>query len=199
MNAERGGFEPPVPFLRHSISSAAQSAALSPLRDVSVSQPDSQLLGQRIRLAELAQLSAWLAELTGGGRFSGGRGFALGHLDVVCFDSGHRVQSVAELAANGIEVAPLGVAGPCFGGDFVFVEFFFKGRQLRARAVELPFQIVSFHSHVDFVCLKLVRRVRDPAEKRGGIVASGPVSINSRRRSMHLKNRFNFNGDVARK
>src|SRR5436190_8052918 len=31
MKAERGGFEPPVPFLVHSISSAAQSAALPPL------------------------------------------------------------------------------------------------------------------------------------------------------------------------
>src|SRR5690606_27662316 len=30
--AERGGFEPPVPFPRHSISSAAQSATLPPLR-----------------------------------------------------------------------------------------------------------------------------------------------------------------------
>ena len=30
--AERGGFEPPVPFLRHSISSAAQSATLPSLR-----------------------------------------------------------------------------------------------------------------------------------------------------------------------
>ena len=29
---ERGGFEPPVPFLTHSISSAAQSAALPPLQ-----------------------------------------------------------------------------------------------------------------------------------------------------------------------
>ena len=29
---ERGGFEPPVPFLTHSISSAAQSATLSPLQ-----------------------------------------------------------------------------------------------------------------------------------------------------------------------
>gem|GEM_PF-3442677 len=32
--AERGGFEPPVPFRVHSISSAAQSAALSPLQIV---------------------------------------------------------------------------------------------------------------------------------------------------------------------
>lgn len=32
IQAERGGFEPPVPFLRHSISSAAQSATLPPLR-----------------------------------------------------------------------------------------------------------------------------------------------------------------------
>ena len=101
----------------------------------------------------LAQLSAWLAELTGSGRFGRGRSFALGNFDVVRFDSGHRVQSVAELAANCIEVAPLGIAGPCFNGDLVFVELFFKGRQLRARAIELPFQIVSFHSHVDFVCL----------------------------------------------
>ncbi len=31
--AERGGFEPPVPFRRHSISSAAQSATLSSLRN----------------------------------------------------------------------------------------------------------------------------------------------------------------------
>ena len=123
----------------------------------------------------------------------------MGNLDVVRFDSGHGVQPVAELAATGTEVSPFGVARPCAGSDLVFVEFFFKGRQLRARAGELPFQIVSFHSHVDFVCLKLVRRVRDPAEKRGGIVASGPVSINSRRRSMHLKNRFDFDGNVARK
>ena len=33
LNAERGGFEPPVPFPVHSISSAAQSATLSPLRN----------------------------------------------------------------------------------------------------------------------------------------------------------------------
>ena len=32
LGAERGGFEPPVRFPVHSISSAAQSAALSPLR-----------------------------------------------------------------------------------------------------------------------------------------------------------------------
>lgn len=32
LDAERGGFEPPVPFPRHSISSAAQSATLPPLR-----------------------------------------------------------------------------------------------------------------------------------------------------------------------
>ena len=32
--AERGGFEPPVPFPAHSSSSAAQSATLSPLRAI---------------------------------------------------------------------------------------------------------------------------------------------------------------------
>ncbi len=32
LDAERGGFEPPVPFPGHSISSAAQSATLPPLR-----------------------------------------------------------------------------------------------------------------------------------------------------------------------
>jgi hypothetical protein len=113
------------------------------------------LFGQRNRLAELAQLSAWLAESTGCGDFGGGTGFALGNRVIVGFEFRHGIQPVAELAATGIEIAPLGVARPRVGGDLLVVKFFFKGGQLRARAVELPFQIVSFHSHVDFVCLKL--------------------------------------------
>lgn len=48
-DAERGGFEPPVPFLRHSISSAAQSAALSPLRDSGTSAENTRLQRGRQR------------------------------------------------------------------------------------------------------------------------------------------------------
>ena len=50
LQTERGGFEPPVPFLIHSISSAAQSATLPPLQILQACKPEGT-----IRLRQLLQ------------------------------------------------------------------------------------------------------------------------------------------------
>ena len=83
------------------------------------------------------------------------------------------MQPVAELAATGGEVPPFGVTGPRIHSDFVFVEFFFKSRQFRACAVELPFQIVSFHSHFGFVCLKLSGEFAIQPKNEAGLWQAG--------------------------
>lgn len=43
LQTERGGFEPPVPFLIHSISSAAQSATLPPLQILQACKPEGTI------------------------------------------------------------------------------------------------------------------------------------------------------------
>lgn len=122
--------------------------------------------------------------------------FALCDFRVRGFNSRHSIQSVAELSAAGAQVPPFRIARSSIGSDTVLIELLLKGGQLRAGSVELPFQVVSFHSHVGFNGLKQNQgsgfggKTRRDCGKNDGFVQR-------RKCSMDLKNRLDLDGDVA--
>ena len=116
--------------------------------------------------------------LTGRGRFGRVRFFALCNFDVGRFDARDGMQSSAKLTTNSVQISPFRMRRPIISGDAILVEFFFKGRQLRTGTVELPLQVIAFHSHLVSIASNRIR-VHGSAEKRGGIVARTSATFNA--------------------
>jgi len=132
--------------------------------------------------AELAGIGSTVSGcgkiLAGGGGFGRLRFFALRDFRVVGFDFCDGNQPATELTTASTEVSPLGIQFPAIGGDAILLKLFLASRQLGARTIELPFQILSFHSHLVSIASNRIR-VRGSAKKRGEIVARIVPSFNA--------------------